>query len=356
MIDLVELDETNRPVFEELLRESWQQNWAADVAHQIVNWRYYERPGEAITWLALERGKKGAPTRCIAILDSILRPYMLNRERIWVRETADWYCTPSRRQYGIGLWLLRQMVARHPEPVFVLGGSALTLELLPKLKWTVLPTASSYILPITARGLAANMLRQRWWKYEKFARALPRVVSVRGPRRVAPPAGRRVEMRRLAKTDMVALDPPQQDGMVQLLESTHWQWLARMPPCLAQPIGLVFLLDDMPVGLTFSQIEPAASGLDARIVHLQVTDPAMSAWVISETTRLLADYGVEFVRCCVSTSDKITAVEEVGYMKSKDVPCHWWPNRSGTPCQIDVGYLRGDDAMPFQALRGRSHV
>jgi hypothetical protein len=355
MIDLVELDERHRSVFETLLSESWQQNWSAEVASQIIQWRYYERPSTAVTWLALERDQKNDnPARCVAILDSMVRPYLYNHQRVWVRETADWYCTPSRRPYGVGLWLLRQL-ARYPEPVFVLGGSALTLDLLPKLKWTILPPAGSYILPLTARGLAANMLRQRWWQYEKIGRVVPRL-RIRSPRRVAPPSGRRPDVRMLSKTDEVVLDPPNQDGLVQLLETAHWQWLARMPPCLAQPIGLLFTLDDAPAGVTYSQIEPAATSLDARIVHLQVTDPAISGWIISETTSILADHGVEFVRCCVSTSSKITAVEEVGYIRSKDVPCHWWPNQRGTPEQLDVGYLRGDDAMPFHALRGRNHV
>ena len=80
MIDLVELSEAHRAVFEDLLCESWQQNWTADVAQQIVRWRYYERPGHAVTWLALERDKRqSVPSRCVAILDSMLRPYMLNR-------------------------------------------------------------------------------------------------------------------------------------------------------------------------------------------------------------------------------------------------------------------------------------
>ena len=45
--------------------------------------------------------------------------------------------------------------------------------------------------------------------------------------------------------------------------------------------------------------------------------------------------------------------QEKGFIKSKDIPCHWLPHTAGIPTCIDVGYLRGDDAMPFQAMRGR---
>jgi hypothetical protein len=141
---------------------------------------------------------------------------------------------------------------------------------------------------------------------------------------------------------------------VQLFEPQHWEWMVRMPPSLARPLGVAFYLDDTPVGFSLSQIEPTASGLDAKIVHLQCDMDAAVGWVISETTRLLADHGVGFLRCCVSTPAKIYAIEQVGWFKTRDVPCHWLPGKGTVvPNSLDVGYLRGDDAMPFQALRGR---
>lgn len=352
MIDLIELDATCHPAFEQLLNEAWAKNWDDEVAQQIVQWRYYDRPGDAVTWLAVEEGQ------CVAMLDSMLRPYLLDGERILVRETADWYCTPNRRS-GVGLWLLRQL-ALHPDPVIVLGGSSFTISMLPKMPrsfrmtWAALPAASVYVLPIRARGLAANLIRQRWWQHEKLARVIPNFIPVRRPKPIAAPAGV-PEVRVLTADDAVTLPPPARSGLVQLLEPAHWQWLAKMPHRLAQPIGLLFLLNAVPIGVSFSQIEPAASGLDARIVHLQCADALHTAWVISETAQFLTKQGVGFIRCCVSSDDKIKALKEVGFVKSKDIPCHWLPNEATIPASIDVGYLRGDDAMPFQALRGR-HV
>jgi hypothetical protein len=345
MIRLELLHDVHRAAFEELLRETWQQNWDAELARQIVQWRYYDRPGDAMTWIALEQD------RCVAMLDSMLRPYMMDGQRITVRETADWYCTPRRRPFGIGLWLLQQVYS-FPEPVFVLGGSQVTLDLLTKLKWKSLPAAKSYVLPIKVRGLMANVIRQRWWQHEAMARTIPSFLPLKRPKRVAPPTDR-FKVRKLSSDDSIAMADAAQTGLVELLETEHWQWLARMPTELAMPVGLLFSFDDKPIAVSYSQIEPAASGLDARIVHLQFTDPSIGAWVISTTARMLADYGVGFVRCCVSTDDKIAAIEKVGFVKTKDIPCHWLPRMADTPTCIDVGYLRGDDAMPFQALRGR---
>ena len=140
MIQLERLSETNRPAFETLLSEIWQQNWNDQVAKSIVQWRYYDRPADAVTWLAMEHNA------CVGMLDSMLRPYLLDGHRILVRETADWYCIPQQRGIlGLRLlWCLNSC----PEPVFVMGGSETTRRILSQMRdWTNLPATSSYILP-----------------------------------------------------------------------------------------------------------------------------------------------------------------------------------------------------------------
>jgi hypothetical protein len=142
-------------------------------------------------------------------------------------------------------------------------------------------------------------------------------------------------------------------GLVQLIEPAHWQWLTQMPASVAEVIGVIGYLDDCAVGLAIAQIEPAASGFDGKIVHVQCSDPTSVGWILSEITRYLADRHVGFVRCCVSTAAKCAALEQIGYTRTKDMACHWWPGQAATPASIDVGYLRGDDAIPFQTLRAR---
>jgi hypothetical protein len=343
---LAELGTSYRPAFEELLRVVWQQTWDDELGRQIVQWRYYDRPGDALTWVAIEEG------RCIAMLDFIKRPYMLNGTRILVCETADWYCLPNRRSDGIGLrllWKLRQ----YPEPAFVLGGSGLTAEALKKLRWTVLPSARSYVLPIRARGLLGNLVRQSWRLRRGVAHVVPSFLPIRTPKHIGPPVGRRAEIKMLAPNGTVPTLPVDDTGLTQLLETSHWQWLATMPPALAEPVGLLFLLDDMPVGVTFCQSEQAASWLDARIVHVQCADWSICAWVISATAEILASRGADFIRCCVSCKQKIAALEQVGFIKGKEVPCFWLPRAWPTPTSIDISDLRGGNAMPLEALRGR---
>jgi len=150
--------------------------------------------------------------------------------------------------------------------------------------------------------------------------------------------------------------PTRCNGLTQLLETWHWHWLAKMPRDLAEPVGLLFLLDDEPAGLAYCQIEGSASGIDARIVHVQCIDAAICAWVIAATTEFLVERGAGFIRCCVSSDQKTAALERVGFIKSQDFLCYWLPGASPSPppTSVDVSNLRGDDAIPFHALRGRT--
>lgn len=347
MIQLKQLDDPCRPAFEELLRETWQQNtWCQKLAKKIVQWRYYDRPPGGVTWLAMDHDA------CVGMLDSMLRPYLLDGRRILVRETADWYCIPQQRGI-LGLRLL-WCLKSYPEPVFVMGGSETNRRILSQMRdWTNLPATSSYILPVKLRGLFANLIRQRWWQREALARAVPNI-PLKGPKRIRPPAGRRPTVKMLTVNDDLTMLPlTTSTGLIQLFEPQHWKWLVKMPPELARPIGVEFFLDDVLVGFSLSQIEPAAVSLDARIVHFQVTDPAFAGWVISETAQILASYRVGFIRSCVSTPNKIKAMEAVGFIKANDFPCYWRPGSTPTPTCTDIGFLRGDDPIPIHILRGR---
>lgn len=342
------LDSGLRASFEKLLSQLWEQNWSGELAQDILRWRYYQRPDDQITWLACVGGE------CVAMVDSRVRPYLLHGKRVMVRETADWFCLPEYRRFGLGLRVLRQL-KDYPEPVVVVGGSALTRQILPRLGWSVLSPVRSYVLPITARGFAANLLRQKWSRQEALAGIIPRALRFRSPARVpAPSSNASIEV--LRREDWHELPVAASSDLVSLLERDHWQWLASMPSDFARPLAAVFRLNGTVVGLSLSQLEPAATGLDGRIVHVQVSNPdkALIAWILSATTQMLRERGAEFVRCLVSTPEKIAAIESVGFMLSQELPCHWW-NRPDLriPGSTDIDYLRGDDAQPLAAMRGR---
>jgi len=347
MVHLEQLDESNRSAFLDLLQEPWSLNWQASLAREIVQWRYFDRPDTAVTWLIMD------DDRCVAMLDSMLRSYMLDGHHIKVRETADWYCVPRLRSRGIGLRLMLHLVKQSAEPVFVLGGSEMNVALLSKMHgWRTLGSATSFIMPLKVRELVANLFRRRG-KQEWMARSVPAFLPAKMPRHIRPPNGHRLTTTTFGQT--ISMPATDATGLVQLLDKDHWAWLRRMPSAMAEPIGLQFFLDDRCIGVSVSQVEPTATGLDGRIVCLYGTDESLLSLLVYETTHYLAQNKVGLIRCCVSTPSKVMAMKEVGYIKAGELPCLW---RHGalSPTSIDVGFMHSDSCIPFQSLRNRMPV
>lgn len=332
------LSEELRPAFERLLRAAWMQNWDDRLGQEIIRWRYYERP-YGHPWVACNGDA------CVGLVDSMLRPYMLDGQRIWVRESADWYCLPQHRT-GLGLSLLNR-VLHHGEPVLVIGGADATLQTLPKFRFRKLSDAYYYVRPLTLRGLAGNLLRRRWWQQERLAQIVPHI------------SWRMAERHRPANAEIRLMDenhqipPPDGDGLIQMIEPWHWQWLLKMPRGMASPIGLAFSINDKFAGCSISQLEQTAVDPDGRILHLQFTDPDIGRWIINTTINFLRECNVGFVRCEASTPIKCELLQEAGFFRTQPVPIHWYSPHITPPARVDAGYLRADDAMPFQALRGR---
>jgi len=157
---------------------AWRQRWGAGFLGEILRWqRYVDRPSDGGTWLAFDRDE------CLAVIDSFIRPYLLDFRRVLVRETADWFRLAKYRP--LGLKPMRIMMAS-PEAIVVIGGTDATVSLLPRLGWKRLPAVQRMILPVTLRSLVGNLLlRRRGSRSVKAAAAIPGSNPVRLPRKVA---------------------------------------------------------------------------------------------------------------------------------------------------------------------------
>jgi hypothetical protein len=90
-------------------------------------------------------------------------------------------------------------------------------------------------------------------------------------------------------------------------------------------------------------------------VHLRIasTEQPIADWVVSETARRLSQTGAGFIRCRASAPMTINALQKTGFTAIHSDPGFWWAkDRTLPPDSIDVGYLRGDDALPFGVARG----
>jgi hypothetical protein len=324
----------------------WEQDWDADFLRETFRWRYLDRPSGGGTWLTFDKSE------CIAVVDSYLRPYLLDGKRILMRETADWFCLPKYRPFGLGLKLMRIMMDS-PEPMISIGGTDATISILPRLGWQRVSDVQVMILPVTLRGLVGNLLRRKTARYAKRARAVPGFIPMRSPR-MAPPPAADVHVEQWRPGQKLGTPAPQRKGLVELLELADLEWICTAPREILQPMVLLFRIGGEPVGISVSQLEPSASGPDARIVHLQIPNfsQPVANWIVSETARRLAQAGAGVIRCRASIPQTVTALRKTGFIAARSEAAHWWAkDDTPPPSIIDVGYLRGDDALPFSAAR-----
>jgi hypothetical protein len=344
---LAALDETTVPLVAALMPRVWSLDRDANFLRDVFEWRYLKRPFGHRTLLAIDGD------RCIGLIDSCLRSYLLNGRRIVVREPADWFCLPEYRPFGIGLTLMRAMM-RLAEPLLIIGGTEATRSILPRLGFQQIAVVPQMILPVTARGLGSYLLRRHQHSERaKYARAIPGFLPLRWPRRATPP-GPDAFVEQWASGRELPATVTREDGLVELVEPADLHWISAAPHALLRAIILLFRLGNEPVGISLSQLEPTISGLDGRIVHLQLTTPSaeVAEWVVRETARRLAAGAAGFIRCRASSRWLIAALRRAGFVAAGAEPAHWYSRDVALPRgPISVSFLRGDDAVPFEAAK-----
>jgi len=322
-----------------LRRTSGRQNWSNEFSERMFEWRFFARRcGE--TLLALDG------ERCVAILDAFLRPYLVSGRCITVRETCDWFCLPEYRPLGVGLRLMRLMMAK-PEPIVVIGGAQSTRSLLPKLKWQSLCSVSDYVLPVSLRGVTGFGMRLLLERAEKLARLIPPQIKLRRPRRLKG-AGASVQVTDGVSGQMLPLPAHDAYGVASLMDEENLRWLALAPQEIGDLVTLNFFVDGVPVGISTSRLMEHVEGRTAKLLHIQsaLQSHAMLEWIISETAQQLVARGAGLITCRASCPVVGAALRRVGFLFVRALPAFWWSGGIAPPTgTMHLTMIRGDDAL-----------
>jgi hypothetical protein len=323
-----------------LVSAVWKRDWNEDLAETYFSWRYRARES-GDTLVASDK------SRCVGILDSFTRAYWIGGRQQIVRETCDWFCLPEYRAFGVGLHLMRRMMAK-PEPILVIGGTAYTRDLLPRLKWARLPDVGNFLLGVSAQTVAALAAHKRWPAAVRFAGAVPDIPLVwRIPKRSAPSAGCEVRLRVLG--DAADIGAVSHYAVAPALGAGALDWLARAPSVLGRFVQLNFYCEGELAGISISRLqELPACGSVGQIVHLQVARLDMVDWMLSATVRHLVDQGAGAVVSRVSCPATANALSGLGFWRLKSSPAYWWPAQTAPPAgPLNLTALQADDALQF---------
>jgi hypothetical protein len=336
-ISISPMAEADRAGVRDLLAGMWQRDWSDETIEKYFAWRYGGR-GSGETLVARDSG------RCVGILDSFIRPYLIAGRRELVRETCDWFCQPQYRALGVGLHLMRRMMAM-PEPILAIGGTETTVDLLPRLKWVRLENVERFVLPVSKRT-AAGLLSQRLGGYGAvFARMIPHSFPARRIRREPPPSAN-VEVRRQAPHEAEKLARVAPYDFAPWLDASVLHWLETAPDVLGEFVVLSFFMDGAPVGMSISRLQMLAVGCKAQIVHLHAIRLPLIGWMVSETVHHLVERRAGVVLCNASCPLTVTALSGLGFVRRPPAPVYWWHASKPSPSGLlNLSSLRADDAL-----------
>jgi len=333
----------NRPAARDVLLQWWRQSDTSETLtdHDLAgyfDWRYGAR-GRNETIVAFHG------ERCIAALDSFIRPYWIGGQQIAVRETCDWYCLAEYRKFGIGLQLMRRMMAKQ-EPMLVINGSPFTVDLLPKLRWSRLGDVENFWLPVSVRALAGLAL-QRWWRAaDGLASRLPDV-KLRPRTLPAPIAGLSMERRtgdggvEVAANDAYACAP--------CPDAATLDWFGRAPRIVGECFTLHFFAARTLTAVAACRVGDFAFGRKARIIHVHATRHDIIDWVLSETIQYLVRQSVGIILCRTSCPFLSAALKRFKFFRRQPSHVYWWDasKRPMPAGPTNFSSLRGDDALAF---------
>jgi hypothetical protein len=319
----------------ELLVRAWERNFSKKAAMLYFDWRY-GAPENGETLVACDSG------RCIGILGSFTRRYLMAGREEAVRETCDWFCLPEYRALGIGLHLMRQMMAR-PEPILVIGGSEFTHNLLPRLKWARLPEVDNFALFTSTRMRLGLKVYGRWRASAVLAQAIPDIRLIwRFPKE--PPPSSNAQVRASTLLDLSQLPRIAPYALVPLLEISSLLWLARAPTILGEFTLLSFYCHGEIIGFSINRLQTTPFGTKGQIVHLHAARFEMIKWMVSETVQHLIRRGVGAIFCRASCPIIGEALSDLGFLRQLPSPAYCWPPNKAPPTgPIHLTSMRADD-------------
>lgn len=341
----VDVTPEHLPAVRQLLLHYWERDWPVDVADSFLRWRLFDRPH----WDAVAAFDGD---RCVAFIDSFIRPYNVGGEQMRVRETGEWFCMPEYRPMT-SLRVLQSLMKK-PEPIIATTYSEVTASVLPRLKWQVVCDQQQYVFPVGI-GVAVKGLTNR---LKMRLSTLPAITGTllpfrfRKPRCLPAPEQPATVTEINSPNDLPDIQPPKDAfSLCALADRDEAHWFSTAPSGEGKFIWLAFSLKGETIGLSLSRIFREGPYQAARLLHLQSNqhDADIYAWMASETSSHLTASGVHWIEARSTSPMIISAFEAMGYMKGKSFPVYWWPGKhQDLDSNILVNGMRGEEAlMPY---------
>jgi hypothetical protein len=326
------------------LRRFAETVWQRPRSEAFYRWRYQESAPFHDVWLAIRDGE------CVAMEAAIRRPWRVGGERVDFLEVFDWFVLPQYRNAGLGVRVM-QALMREPHPLLLVGGSADTQGLLPRLKWQIVATSERYVLPLAAARLAPEIQRRLRLPLPLARMAARAALMLPGqsPRRRARPADGRVVAIAGPSPELFALyEAPSPYGTVPLWSDALLRWLVAGHAGIGHFVPLCFAQAGSLVGWALLRILPTPNGCDAELIECFAPRPSpdLYTWMVSEAATLAAAFAPGMLGAQTTCPMLAEALRRNRFRRTIANPVQlWWPAHDGLPGPLAVGSNTNDVAI-----------
>lgn len=332
-VTYTELTHDNLPALQRFLTERWREeeagpkSWPADFAERFFRWRFLERKAWDTT-VAMDGD------RCVALMDSFLRDYIVNGRKTTLRENGVWWCHPDFRP--LVAMRVMQMLMQKPEPVVIVGGSLTLQEVLKRYRWKSLGDVQHRVLFLGTGAILKAASRLMGADTVRLPQTVNRLASFNYKR--FRPFRREADGFTVAElrspADLPAIEPPHDSyALAALADRSDAEWLLNAPPAEGRFIWLVFSEGGKPVGYSVSRLYDENGLRTAKLTHVQVSRPDADTytWVIGETVRHLAARKANWIDAMMSCAEANAAMDRIGFMTRPAYAAYWWSRNEPLP-------------------------
>ena len=325
----------------ELVARFSERVWRRPRSAAFLRWRYIEHPDQR-AYLALREGE------CIAMVGAFRRPYRIGERTVFIADSFDWYSLPDLRGSGLGVRVLQRLM-KDGEPVIVIGGTADTRNLLPRMHFQI-PASVRRFATLLDAGRASALIAGRTHLPRPLARlAFQLSRPLLAPRVRKAPAGGSVSAVVKPSEEALAIDPrPGGRGSAPIWTPEYLAWLAAASPALGCFVPLEFRVGGSLVGWALVRSYEVEGGRDAALldVRARVPSDAIYTWMISEIAVRARAEGCGLIKSGTSCPHVAAGMRANRFFSFGPAPIHYYA-QDGALLEAPVvfGVNWGDDPI-----------